>query len=176
MLAGDELDGSILAMIGGTIAWFFTPLGFGNWQAAVATVLGLVAKEGVVSTMGVLYGMNDGGYSVLASAMTVGAAYAFMSFNLLCAPCFAAIGAIHQEMNSPKWFWFAIGYQTVFAYGVSLCIYQFWLFLSGGSFGIGTIAAILVVVGVAYLLFRPDSNQKKKTRLGAAGKLPVNSR
>ena len=157
------MEGSLLSMIGGAVAWIFAPLGFGTWQAAVSTLLGLVAKEGVVSTMSILYGLGDGqGYAALAGVFTIGAAYAFMVFNLLCAPCFAAIAAIRQEMNSAKWFWFAIGYQTVFAYAVALCFYQFWKVTSGGGFGLGTAAAILVVIGFLVLLLRPDSNQKAK--------------
>ena len=163
MLDG-EMEGSILAVIGGAVAWIFAPLGFGTWQATVSTLLGLVAKEGVVSTMSILYGLGDGqGYAALASVFTLGAAYAFMVFNLLCAPCFAAMGAIRQEMNSAKWFWFAIGYQTAFAYAMALCFYQFWKVTSGGGFGLGTAAAILIVIGLIVLLIRPDSNRKART-------------
>lgn len=162
MLEQSQIEFSVLAKIGGTISWIFIPLGFGNWQAAVSTFLGLLAKEGVVSTMGVLYGMNDGGYRVLASALTVGAAYAFMAFNLLCAPCFAAIAAIRQEMNSAKWFWFAIGYQTGFAYVIALMIFQFWKFLSGGGFGPFTVMAVVALIGLIYLLFRTGSHDKKQ--------------
>lgn len=162
LLGEGELESSILAVIGNGIDWVFAPLGFGTWQASVATFLGLVAKEGVVSTMAVLYGMGDGGYAALAGALSVGAAFAFMLFNLLCAPCFAAIGAIRQEMNSAKWFWFAIGYQTIFAYAVAFCFYQFWSLISGGVFGAGTIIAVLVVLLFLFLLFRPSPNQKGK--------------
>ncbi|MFV0347098.1 MAG: ferrous iron transporter B, partial [Halodesulfovibrio sp.] len=163
MLDG-EMEGRLLAMIGSAVAWIFAPLGFGTWQAAVSTLLGLVAKEGVVSTMSILYGLGDGqGYAALTGVFTLGAAYAFMVFNLLCAPCFAAIAAIRQEMNSAKWFWFAIGYQTVFAYAVALCFYQFWKVTSGGGFSLGTVAAILVVIGFIMWLFRRDSNGRTKT-------------
>ncbi|MDF2838733.1 MAG: hypothetical protein K0S60_436 [Evtepia sp.] len=164
MLEQNEIAFSVIAKVGGAISWLFTPLGFGNWQAAVATVLGLLAKEGVVSTMGVLYGMNDGGYHVLASALSVGAAYAFMAFNLLCAPCFAAMAAIRQEMNSARWFWFAIGYQSVFAYVVALMIYQFWKLASGGGVGPFTIAALIAALALLALLFRPGSDAKKKVQ------------
>ena len=162
MLEEDQLGSSILAAIGGGIAWIFAPLGFGTWQTSVATVLGLVAKEGVVSTMGVLYGIGEGGYGALTAAMTSGAAFGFMMFNLFCAPCFAAIGAMRKEMNSTKWLWFAIGYQTLFAYAVALCSYQFWALFTGAGFGVGTVAAILVFVGFIYLLVRPDPNKKTK--------------
>lgn len=163
MLDG-EMEGSLLAAIGSAVAWIFAPLGFGTWQATVSTLLGLVAKEGVVSTMSILYGLGDGqGYAAIAGVFTLGAAYAFMVFNLLCAPCFAALGAIRVEMNSAKWFWFAVAYQTGFAYAVALCVYQFWKLATGGGFGLGTVAAILIVIGFIVLLFRPDSNGKTKT-------------
>lgn len=154
MLAEDALSQSVLAKIGVTIAWIFVPLGFGTWEATMATFLGLLAKEGVVSTMGVLYGMADGGYAVLQAAMSGGAAYSFMAFNLLCAPCFAAIAAIRQEMNSRSWFIFALAYQTGFAYAVSLCIYQIWRLMSGYGFGLGTAVAGLVLIGFVWLLLR----------------------
>ena len=157
----EDLNNSILAQIGGVIAPLFAPLGWGNWQAAVAAITGLIAKENVVGTFGILYGFaevaEDGVeiWGTLASSFTAVAAYSFLVFNLLCAPCFAAIGAIKREMNSAKWTWFAIGYQTVFAYAVSLCIYQFGNFFTGGGFGIGTAVAIIVVVAFVYLLVRP---------------------
>lgn len=154
MLEEDALSSSILAKIGNVIAWIFMPLGFGTWQATMATLLGLLAKEGVVSTMSVLYGMADGGYSVLQATMTSGAAYAFMAFNLLCAPCFAAISTIRQEMNSRSWFAFAMLYQTGFAYAVSLCIYQGYLLLTGAGFGLGSVAALLIVAVCIWMLFR----------------------
>ena len=162
MLDG-EMEGSLLAVIGSGVAWIFAPLGFGTWQATVSTLLGLVAKEGVVSTMSILYGLSDGqGYAAITGVFTLGAAYAFMVFNLLCAPCFAALGAIRLEMNSPKWFWFAVAYQTGFAYAVALCTHQFWKLATGGGFGLGTVAAILIVIGFIFLLFGPDSNRKAR--------------
>ena len=157
----DDLSQGFLANIGKIFAWIFIPLGWGDWKAAVAAITGLVAKENVVGTFGILYGFaevaEDGSeiWGTLAASMTTIAAYSFLVFNLLCAPCFAAIGAIKREMNSPKWTWFAIGYQCVFAYAVSLCIYQFGSLFTGGGVGIGTIAAVLVVIGFLYLLFRP---------------------
>lgn len=157
----DDLSNGFLANIGRGFAWLFIPLGWGDWQTAVAAITGLVAKENVVGTLGILYGFaevaDDGSeiWGTLAVSMTAAAAYSFLVFNLLCAPCFAAIGAIKREMNNAKWTWFAIGYQSIFAYGVSMCIYQFSNLLSSGVFGIWTIAAVLVVAGFLYLLFRP---------------------
>lgn len=157
----DDLSQGFLANIGKIFALIFIPLGWGDWKAAVAAITGLVAKENVVGTFGILYGFaevaEDGSeiWGTLAASMTTIAAYSFLVFNLLCAPCFAAIGAIKREMNSAKWTWFAIGYQCVFAYAVSLCIYQFGSLFTGGGVGIGTIAAVLVVIGFLYLLFRP---------------------
>lgn len=157
----DDLSQGFLANIGKLFAWIFIPLGWGDWKAAVAAITGLVAKENVVGTFGILYGFaevaEDGSeiWGTLAASMTTIAAYSFLVFNLLCAPCFAAIGAIKREMNSAKWTWFAIVYQCVFAYAVSLCIYQFGSLFTGGGVGIGTIAAVLVVIGFLYLLFRP---------------------
>lgn len=157
----DDLSQGFLANIGKLFAWIFIPLGWGDWKAAVAAITGLVAKENVVGTFGILYGFaevaEDGSeiWGTLAASMTTIAAYSFLVFNLLCAPCFAAIGAIKREMNSAKWTWFAIGYQCVFAYAVSLSIYQFGSLFTGGGVGIGTIAAVLVVIGFLYLLFRP---------------------
>ncbi len=157
----EDLSDGFLAGIGRMFAWIFIPLGWGDWQAAVAAVTGLVAKENVVGTFGILFGFaevaEDGReiWGTLASSMTGIAAYSFLVFNLLCAPCFAAIGAIKREMNNAKWTWFAIGYQCAFAYGVSLCIYQFGTLLAGGGFGVGTAAAVLVLAGFLYLLFRP---------------------
>ena len=157
----EDLSDGFLAGIGRMFAWIFIPLGWGDWQAAVAAVTGLVAKENVVGTFGILFGFaevaEDGSeiWGTLASSMTGIAAYSFLVFNLLCAPCFAAIGAIKREMNNAKWTWFAIGYQCAFAYGVSLCIYQFGTLLAGGGFGVGTVAAVLVLAGFLYLLFRP---------------------
>ena len=161
MLEDMELDHSILAAIGNAIAWIFIPLGWGDWRSAVAAVTGLVAKENVVGTFGILYGFaevaEDGAefWGTLAGSMTAVAAYSFLVFNLLCAPCFAAMGAIKREMNNAKWFWFAIGYQTILAYCASLCIYQIGTLITTGAFGIGTVAAILLVIFFLYLLFRP---------------------
>ena len=157
----EDLSDGFLANIGRGFAWLFIPLGWGDWQAAVAAITGLVAKENVVGTFGILYGFaevaEDGTeiWGTLASSMSAVAAYSFLVFNLLCAPCFAAIGAIKREMNNAKWTWFAIGYQCVFAYAVSLCIFQFGSLFAGSGFGIWTIAAVLVLIGFLYLLFRP---------------------
>ena len=154
MLSEEEIDRSILAAIGGVIAWVFKPLGWGNWQAAVASITGLVAKENIVGTMGILYGGREGTvYQSLASAFTGITGYSFLVFNLLCAPCFAAIGAIKREMNSAKWTWFAIGYQCLFAYAISLVIYQFGSAFTGNLHVIGLIAAIAVLAVILYMLF-----------------------
>ena len=166
MLDDMEIDYSILAAIGNAIAWIFAPLGWGNWKSAVAAITGLVAKENVVGTFGILYGFGevaeDGAeiWGSLAGSMTQVAAYSFLVFNLLCAPCFAAMGAIKREMNNAKWFWFAIGYQTLLAYVVSLCVYQIGTLITAGTLGIGTIAAFLLVIGFIYLLFRPYKESK----------------
>ncbi len=157
----DSLSDGFLANIGRAFAWLFIPLGWGDWQAAVAAITGLVAKENVVGTFGILYGFGevaeDGTeiWGTLAASMTAFSAYSFLVFNLLCAPCFAAIGAIKREMNNAKWTWFAIGYQCIFAYAVSLCVYQFGMLFTGKALGIGTAAAFLVLIGFLYLLFRP---------------------
>ncbi|MFQ7617769.1 ferrous iron transport protein B [[Clostridium] scindens] len=157
----EDLSDGFLAMIGRGIAWIFAPLGWGDWKSAVATITGLVAKENVVGTFGILYGFAEVAedeaevWGTLASSMTAVAAYSFLVFNLLCAPCFAAMGAIKREMNNAKWFWFAIGYQTLLAYAVSLCVFQFGSLLTGGGFTIGTVAAILILAGFIYLLLRP---------------------
>lgn len=157
----DDLSDGFLANIGRAFAWLFIPLGWGDWQAAVAAITGLVAKENVVGTFGILYGFGevaeDGTeiWGTLAASMTAFSAYSFLVFNLLCAPCFAAIGAIKREMNNAKWTWFAIGYQCIFAYAVSLCVYQFGMLFTGKALGIGTAAAFLVLIGFLYLLFRP---------------------
>ena len=155
----------VLAKIGSAIAWIFTPLGWtqgGNgWKMAVAAVSGLIAKENVVATFGMLFGFaevaEDGAefWGNLASVMTPIAAYGYLVFNLLCAPCFAAMGAIKREMNNTKWFWFAIGYQCGLAYIVSMCIYQIGTLITTGHFGFGTVVAFLCVIGFIYLLFRP---------------------
>lgn len=177
MLEAEQLDNSILAAIGGVIAPTFKPLGWGNWKMAVAAVTGLIAKENVVATFGVLFGFaevaEDGAeiWGTLATTMTGIAAYSFLIFNLLCAPCFAAMGAIKREMNNRKWFWFAIGYQTILAYIVSLCVYQIGTWITAGTFGIGTVVAILFVIGFIYLLFRPykESETLKVNVKGMAG-------
>ncbi|MDO4553176.1 MAG: ferrous iron transporter B [Bacillota bacterium] len=157
-----DMDASILAAIGGALAWIFIPLGWGHWQGAVATITGLIAKENVVGTFGVLFGgfdeVAENGWEVwvnMQAAFTPLAAYSFLAFNLLCAPCFAAIGATRREMNSARWTWFAIGYQCAFAYGVSLVIYQLGMLLTGGGNLIGAIAAFIVVAFAIWMLFRP---------------------
>ncbi len=163
----DNLNDSVLAHLGSTIAWIFSPLGFGQWESVVAAITGLIAKENVVATFGVLFGFaevaEDGGeyWSTLSTFFTPAAAYSFLVFNLLCAPCFAAIGAIKREMDNTKWTWFAIGYQTSFAYSVSLCVYQIGSLITGDqSFGIGSIVAILILITFAYLLLKPQKAQK----------------
>ena len=156
MLSEDEIDYSILAAIGGVLAWIFKPLGWGNWQAAVASITGLVAKENIVGTLGILYGGGDGTvYQNIAAAFNGISGYSFLVFNLLCAPCFAAIGAIKREMNSQKWTWFAIGYQCGFAYLCGLMIYQFGCAFTGNLNVIGLICAILALAGIIYMLVRP---------------------
>ena len=179
MLNFDGLEGAameaaqaecVLAKIGNLISWIFTPLGWGDWKMTVAAITGLVAKENVVGTFGQLFGFaevaEDGQeiWGTLANSMSQVAAYSFLVFNLLCAPCFAAMGAIKREMNNAKWFWFAIGYQCLLAYLVSLCIFQFGTFFTGGGFGIGTVAAIVILIGFLYMLFRP---YKESTSLKA---------
>ena len=179
MLNFDGLEGAameaaqaqcILAKIGNLIAWIFAPLGWGNWKMTVAAITGLVAKENVVGTFGQLFGFaevaEDGQeiWGTLANSMSQVAAYSFLVFNLLCAPCFAAMGAIKREMNNAKWFWFAIGYQCLLAYLVALCIFQFGTLFTGGGFGIGTVAAIVILIGFIYMLFRP---YKESTSLKA---------
>lgn len=161
-LALEEAEaGSILAKIGSGIAWLFSPLGFGDWKMAVASVTGLIAKENVVSTFGVLFGVaevaEEGNeiWASLAASMTQTAAYAFLVFNLLCAPCFAAMGAIRREMNNRKWFWFAIGYQCVFAYIIALCVYRIGAWIFEDSFGVWTVVAFLLLTGLIFLLVRP---------------------
>ena len=156
MLSEDEIDHSILAAIGGVLAWIFKPLGWGNWQAAVASITGLVAKENIVGTLGILYGGGDGSvYQNIAAAFNGISGYSFLVFNLLCAPCFAAIGAIKREMNSQKWTWFAIGYQCGFAYLCGLMIYQFGCAFTGSLNIIGLICAVLALAGIIYMLVRP---------------------
>lgn len=169
MLGDTEIDHSLLAYAGSCISRLFLPLGWGDWKSAVAAITGLVAKENVVGTFGILFGFaevaEDGTevWGALAGSMTAAAAYSFLVFNLLCAPCFAAMGAIKREMNNTRWFWFAIGYQTVFAYVVSLCVYQIGALFCTGTFGFGTAAAFLFVAGFLYLLARPYKENKKGT-------------
>lgn len=163
----EDMNESILAAIGGIMAPIFAPLGWGDWKSAVAAITGLVAKENVVGTFGILYGFaevaEDGTeiWGTLASSMTAVAAYSFLVFNLLCAPCFAAMGAIKREMNNAKWFWTAIGYQTGLAYVASLCIYQIGTLFTTGAFGVGTVAAFACIIALIYLLFRPYKISQK---------------
>ena len=163
MLAEDELDLSILARIGSVIAWIFAPLGWGEWQAAVASITGLVAKENIVGTMGILYGAAGNVYETLAATFTPVSGMSFLVFNLLCAPCFAAIGAIKREMNNAKWTWFAIGYQCGFAYCVSLMINQFGNLFTGNVNVIGLIFALAVLGCMIYMLVRPYKEADKLT-------------
>ena len=162
MLAEEQMEYSILAHIGKGICWIFKPLGWGNWQATVASVTGLVAKENIVATMGILYGTGDVSvYASLASAFSTVAGMSFLVFNLLCAPCFAAIGAIKREMNSPKWTWFAIGYQCGFAYVIALMINQFGSLFKGNGNVFGVIVAVLILAHIIYMLFRPYKESDK---------------
>ena len=164
MLEEEEISMSILARVGNAIAWIFAPLGWGNWQAAVASITGLVAKENIVATMGTLYGGGElSVWGELARQFTSASGMSFLIFNLLCAPCFAAIGAIKREMNNRKWTWFAIGYQCIFAYLVSLCVYQLWNLFAGGASVIGVIAAFIIVALMVYLLVRPYKEATKLT-------------
>lgn len=171
MLSEDEVSYSILASIGGVLAWIFKPLGWGNWQAAVASITGLVAKENIVGTLGILYGGGDGTvYQNLAQTFTGVTGYSFLVFNLLCAPCFAAIGAIKREMNNAKWTWFAIGYQCGFAYAVALMINQFGNAFTGNRNVLGLIVALALLAGMIYMLFKPYKEVTKLT-LKSAGKV-----
>ena len=164
MLSEDEIDSSILAAIGNVIAWIFIPLGWGNWQAAVASITGLVAKENIVGTLGILYGGGDGSvYANLAAAFTQVSGYSFLVFNLLCAPCFAAIGAIKREMNNAKWTWFAIGYQCGFAYVIALLVEQFGNAFTGNLNVLGLIVAIVLLAAMIYQLVRPYKEATKLT-------------
>ena len=165
MLSEDQIDSSILASIGNLIAWIFIPLGWGNWQAAVASITGLVAKENIVGTLGILYGGGDGTvYQNLATAFNGITGYSFLVFNLLCAPCFAAIGAMKREMNNAKWTWFAIGYQCGFAYAIALMVNQFGSAFTGHLNIVGLIAAVAVLAFMLYMLFKP---YKEATKLSA---------
>ncbi len=166
-----DMSESILARMGSVVAPIFSPLGWGDWKAAVAAITGLIAKENVVGTFGILYGFaevaEDGAevWASLAASFTTLSAYSFLLFNLLCAPCFAAMGAIKREMNNAKWFWIAIGYQCIFAYIVALCVYQLGMLFSAGSFGIGTAAASLLVAVFLFLLLRPAKKNRRSDRL-----------
>ena len=164
MLEEDELSFSLLAQVGSWICWLFSPLGWGTWEATVASITGLVAKENIVGTMGILYGASGNVYDTLAATFTGVTGYSFLVFNLLCAPCFAAIGAIRREMNSAKWTWFAIGYQTFFAYAIALMVNQFGGAFTGHLNVVGLIAAILLLGGMIYLLVRPYKEATKLTR------------
>ena len=164
MLAEEEIDHSILAAVGNAIAWIFKPLGWGNWKAAVASITGLVAKENIVGTLGILYGGGDGTvYDAIAQAFTAITGYSFLVFNLLCAPCFAAIGAIKREMNSAKWTWFAIGYQCGFAYVIALMINQFGGLFTGNVNVIGLIVAAAFLALIVYMLVKPYKEATKLT-------------
>lgn len=178
-MVGDEgLNDSILASIGSVIAPIFTPLGWGDWKMTVAAITGLIAKENVVGTFGILFGFGEVAeegnqiWGQLAGSLTALAAYSFLVFNLLCAPCFAAMGAIKREMNNAKWFWIAVGYQTVLAYIVSLCIYNIGTLITGGGFTIWTAVAFVAVAAFIYLLFRP---YKESTTLKTDVKRSVNA-
>ena len=155
MLEEEEIANSILAYIGNLIAWIFLPLGWGNWQAAVASITGLVAKENIVGTMGVLYGADGSAWAAMANAFTPAAGMSFLLFNLLCAPCFAAMGAIKREMNSAKWTWFAIGYECFFAYLVSFVVYQLWSLFVGNGNVVGAILSFVLLACFIFLLVRP---------------------
>lgn len=163
----EDMDNSFLAVVGGIIAPIFAPLGWGNWKFASAAITGLIAKENVVGTFGVLYGFGevaeDGAeiWGSLASSVTAAAAYSFLVFNLLCAPCFAAMGAIKREMNNRKWFWFAIGYQTGFAYVVSFLIYQVGTLMTKGEITFGTVAVVALLIVIIAAIVRKMVNDKK---------------
>ena len=160
MLGEEEMDQSLLAAAGDVIAWIFTPLGWGNWQAAVASITGLVAKENIVGTMGILY---PGGWAEIGAAFSKASGYSFLVFNLLCAPCFGAIGAIRREMNSAKWTWFAIGYQCLLAYGAALVVYQIGSAFMGNLNIVGMFGAVIILGGMLYLLLRPNRDTIKRS-------------
>lgn len=164
MLGEEEMDQSLLAAAGSAVAWIFIPLGWGNWQAAVASITGLVAKENIVGTMGIFY---PGGWPEIGANFTLAAGYSFLVFNLLCAPCFAAIGAIKREMNSARWTWFAIGYQCGLAYAAALMVYQIGSALMGNPNVIGLLASFALLGGMIYMLCRP---YKEAARLTTKGK------
>ena len=162
MLTEDQMEVSILAHIGKAICWIFAPLGWGDWQATVAAVTGLVAKENIVATMGILYGGGDGTvYANIGAAFTAVSGMSFLVFNLLCAPCFAAMGAIKREMNSAKWFWFAIGYECGFAYVIALIVNQLGKLFTGDVNVFGLIVAILAIALIIYMLVRPYKESNK---------------
>ena len=164
MLSDEEINYSILAKIGGAIAWIFAPLGWGNWQAVVASITGLVAKENIVGTLGILYGGGDGTvYQNHATAFNGITGYSFLVFNLLCAPCFAAIGAIKREMNSQKWTWFAIGYQCGFAYAIALMVNQFGALFTGNGNVLGVIVGVVLLAFIVYMLVKPYKEATKLT-------------
>ncbi|RKD30759.1 ferrous iron transport protein B [Lacrimispora algidixylanolytica] len=170
-----ELDHSVLAALGSSVSWLFAPLGWGNWKSAVAAITGLIAKENVVGTFGILYGFaevaEDGTeiWGTLAGSMTAVAAYSFLVFNLLCAPCFAAMGAIKREMNNTRWFWYAVGYQTILAYVVALCVYQIGTLITTGTFGFFTFVAFALIIGFIGLLIRPMKEYKTTKSKSVAG-------
>ena len=168
MLTEDEIGYSILAKIGGALSWIFIPLGFGNWQATVASITGLVAKENIVGTMGILYRAGEGTvYQNMAAVFTAASGLAFLVFNLLCAPCFAAMGAIKREMNSRKWFWAAIGYQTFFAYLAGIVAYGIGRLFTGEGFNAVTAVACVIIIWFLYLLFRPQKNYRLQKTVSA---------
>ena len=174
----EDTENCFMAILGSALAWIFAPLGWGKWQCVAAAISGFSAKEGIVSTMGVRANVSEDlseETDVVAAAIrdwfpTMAAAFSFLVFNLLNSPCLAAISTMAQQMQSRKWFWFAIIFQNVFAYCVALMFYQFGLLMEGGSFGIGTAAAVVVLLGFLYMLFRPDpyKNQKKASRRSVA--------
>lgn len=165
MLGEEEIGSSMLAAIGNAVAWIFTPLGWGNWQAAVASITGLIAKENIVGTMGVLYGGGElSVWAALAQVFTGVTGFSFLVFNLLCAPCFAAMGAIRREMNSAKWTAFAIAYQCGFAYVIALCINQIGGAFTGNLNIIGLVISILLIAFMLFMLFKPNREEKKLTK------------
>ena len=165
MLGEEEMDQSLLAAVGNAIAWIFAPLGWGSWQAAVASITGLIAKENIVGTMGILY---PGKWPEIAAAFTQISGFSFLIFNLLCAPCFAAIGAIKREMNNPRWTWFAVAYQCGFAYAVALMINQFGNAFAGKANLLGLVFAVIVLGLLLYLLLRPYREPQKRSSKAAA--------
>lgn len=175
LLVKEELDHSILAALGSTVSWIFAPLGWGDWKSTVAAITGLIAKENVVGTFGILYGFAEVAengteiWGTLAGSMTPVAAYSFLVFNLLCAPCFAAMGAIKREMNNTRWFWYAVGYQTILAYVVALCVYQIGTLITTGTFGFFTFVAFALIIGFIGLLVRPMKEYKTTKSKSVAG-------